>query len=114
MPYKEPTEFKKVGDVILTNFGQEVELQERRINDEPNSTFTQYSHAKGRIWLKNGKTLRILVEVVGVIDKNNPIATGVASCKPLEYQTFYIRARVEKPTSNIPVDEQILTLEEIL
>ncbi len=96
MAYKEPTTWKESGDEILTNFGQEVELQEREIDDKPNPLFQKYRNANSRVWLKNGKTLRILAEVDGVVDTANALAVVKSSCKTTEYQPVYVRVRVEK------------------
>ncbi len=97
MPYKEPTGFIETDDKILTNYDQEVELHEREIDGEPNPRFTRDRNANSRIWLKNGKRVRILVEVDGVVDKDNPLAVGFAVCGPLEKQPFYVRFRAEPP-----------------
>ena len=114
MAYKEPINFKQVGDEILTNFGQEVELQERKIGDELNPNFVHCRNANSRIWLKNGKTLRILAEIDGVVDKDNPLAVASSSCEKLELQPFYVRIRVEEPTINIPTDPALeIPIEEI-
>ena len=107
MAYKEPTAFKELDGTVLTNYGQEVELQEREIDDKPNPLFVKYRNASSRIWLKNGKTLRILAEVDGVVDKDNPLAVGVAQCGPLEWQSFYNRLRVEKPIAIVPTEETL-------
>ena len=129
MAYKEPINFKQVGDEILTNFGQEVELKERKILGDivdeegvptgeqgqiPNPEFTKCRNANSRIWLKNGKTLRILAEIDGVVDKDNPLAVASSSCEKLELQPFYVRIRVEEPTINIPTDPALeIPIEEI-
>ncbi len=108
MAYKPPIVYKQVGDEIFTNIGQEVELMEREVDGQPNSLFVKYRNANSRVWIKNGKTLRVLAEVDGVVDKDNPLATGVVVCELLERQPFYVRVRVEEPTKNVPIYEEII------
>ncbi len=107
MPYKEPTAFKESGDQIFTNFGQETELQERRIGDEPNPEFTKRRNTGSRVWLKNGKTLRILAEVDGVVDTINPLAVVKSSCKATERQPVFVRVRIEEATGKLPTDSAL-------
>ena len=122
MPYTEPTAYKEVGDEILTNFGQEAELHDRTVMvdimevvddeevptgeqvEEPNDNFTRHRNANSRVWLKNRKALRILVEVDGVVDTQNPLAVVNSSCGAAERQPVYVRVRPEEPTDNLPTD----------
>ena len=78
MAYKEPEPFMKVNDTILVNSGQEVELQERLIGGELNPNFVVYRNAGCRLYFKNGTSIRVLIEVDGVVDKDNPLAIGQA------------------------------------
>ncbi len=103
MAYKKPKPFVKVGDVTMVNYGQGIELQERLIDGELNPNHTPYRNASCRFYLKNGTPFRVFLEVAGVIDKDNPLATGQAVCGPLEQQPFYARLRAEKPTKDIPI-----------
>ena len=107
MAYKEPEPFVKVGDVTLVNYGQGVELQDRLIGGEPNPEFVSHRNAGCRVYVKNGVPIRILVEIGGVIYKDNPLATGVGSCGPLEQQPFFIRLRAEEPTEDIPTAPEV-------
>ena len=104
MTYQEPTRFKESGDQIFTNFGQEVELQEREIDSKPNPEFVKRRNANSRVWLKGGKTVRILAEIDGVVDKTNALAKVVSSCKVSERQPVSVRVRLEEPSTEIPTD----------
>ena len=119
MPYKKATPWKQVGDVVLTNTAQEVALPERTVlgdllDDEglptgkqvqiQNPLFTKHRNASSRIWLKNGQTVRILVEIDGAVDAANPLAVGTASCGATEWQSFYVRVRQEPPQASAPID----------
>lgn len=108
MPYKKPTDFKEVGDEILTNFGQEVELQEREIGGNPNPEFVKRRNANSRIFLKNSKTVRILAEIDGVVDTTNALAKIVTSCKAIQRQPVSVRVRVEEPTTKIPTNPSLV------
>ncbi len=119
MAYKKPTPYVKVGDVVLTNVGQEVELVSRTttvdVRDEdgirtgekvlgPNPLFSKYSNASSRAKLKNGQRIRVLFEIDGVVDTVNPAAIGTALCGVTERQSFYVRVRQEPPQASAPSD----------
>ncbi len=108
MAYKEPKPFVKVNDTILVNSGQEVELQEREIAGELNPNFVVYRNASCRVYLKNGQRLRILAEIDGVVDRDNPLAIAKAACEPLERQTIFVRTRIEPPTEDIPTEPEVI------
>ncbi len=120
MPYKEPERFVKVGDTILINSGKELaddqeklimvperdeegELTGRDV-EEFNGAYHVHRNARTRVWLKNGVTVRILVEVDGVVDKVNPLAVMPSKCKVDECQSAYVRVRMEDPTTNTPTE----------
>ncbi len=120
MAYKEPERFVKVGDVILINSGKELEDDQEKLVmvperdeegeltgrdvEEFNGAYHTHRNARTRVWLKNGKVLRILVEVDGVVDKVNPLAVMPSKCKVDERQSAYVRVRMEDPTTNAPTE----------
>jgi len=102
MAYKKPIPYVKVGDVVLTNTGQEVEFQEREIDGEANPEFVKRRNASSRVWLKSGQRVRVLFEIDGVVDTVNPAAIGTASCGGTEVQAFYVRVRQEPAQASAP------------
>ncbi len=120
MGYKEPEPFVKVGDTILINSGKELEDDQEKLVmvperddegkltgrevEEFNGTYHVHRNATSRVWLKNGKTLRILVEVDGLVDKDNPLTVIPIECKINERQPVYVRVRMEDPTTNTPTE----------
>ncbi len=122
--YKEPEPFVQVGDTILTNSGKELEddqeklvmVPERdeegeltgRLVEEFNGVYHTHRNARSRVWLPNGKVVRILVEVDGVVNKVNPLAVMPSNCKINELQPAYVRVRMEDPTTRIPTGAEIV------
>lgn len=97
--YSPPTDYQTVSGRVITNAGQEVELQVRQIDDKPNPTFVKYRNASSRLWLKDRDTFRILVEINGQILANTPLATGSVSCDADKRQPIYVRVRIEDPAT---------------
>lgn len=96
--YSPPTDYQMANDRVITNAGQEVELQAMMIGDEPNPNFIKYRNASARVWLKDKDTFRILAEVNGKVLTGVPLATGTASCGALQSQPVFVRMRIEKAT----------------
>ncbi len=102
--YAPPTAYKKTSDRVFTNVGQHVELQARRIDDEPNPLFTLYRNASARIYLKDKDTVEIYAKINGVL-VNEVLASVTASCAADKRQPVFLRFRIEKEQTELASPE---------
>ncbi|HDZ37688.1 MAG TPA: hypothetical protein ENH62_05285 [Marinobacter sp.] len=105
--YMPPTDYVETNDRVFTNVGQQVELQERLIDDEPNPLFVKYRNANSRVWTENGDDWEVVWRRVGIPASEQVMATGVSSCKAEERQPIYVRVRIEEARTILPVPEEV-------
>ena len=100
-----PTTHVETDGRVFTNTGEDIELQARMIEGQPNPEYSRACNARSRVYTINGDAWEVIWRRVGVPASEHVMATGTSVCKSDEYQPVYVRARVEPPTLNLPVAE---------